>query len=88
MNKFDEKTIAKLARIAETQAKGSLPKKTYFIGMEGNRAIFGIRFVAPFRTGIPVFVKIGKKAIPEKIHDRDERFRLMHLLEKITSKDG
>ncbi len=80
MTEFTQKEITELGKIAESTAKSLLPKKTYFLGIEGNHAVFGVRFIATGKVGLPVFVKISKDGTAEVVIDRDEKFRLFDIL--------
>lgn len=81
MKPFDTETLTHLATIAEGCVKSNLPKISAFLGMEGDRAVFGIRFDAPGKLGLPVFMMVTRNGECEEIKDRDERFRLMDLWE-------
>lgn len=82
MVEFTQQEIQEFGKIAEVVAKSKLPKETHFIGIEGEHAVFGVRFIAPGKVGLPVFVKISKDANVEVITDRDEKFRLLDIMNK------
>lgn len=80
MAEFTKQQIAELGKMAETQVKSVLPKETHFLGVENDRAVFGVRLLGSRRTGLPNFVKVSQDGITEVVLDRNERFRLMDIL--------
>lgn len=84
MAEYTQTQINELGKIAETHANSSLPKEVHFIGIEGGRAVFGIRFIAPGKLGFPVFVKVSKSGLAEKVTEREEKLRLMSILERVS----
>lgn len=82
MAEFSQTQISKFKECAASCVYSELPKEIHFIGVDEGKAVFGIRLLAPGKIGMPVFVKVGKDCVPERVIERDAKFRFLAFLEK------